>query len=132
MWIWMVTLYFPTRFPVSVMQPHYTLLKTWFSAQNPPPLCIPIPIPYVPIQVETCAKLFDIHTAGQSLHMCFDFETRIERAPVLVLHFECMQIGSNGVNFVKPGHVDTPSSTALPGQDIYDVVTEVKVRKFKP
>lgn len=64
--------------------------------------------------------------------MCFDFETRIERAPVLVLHFECMQIGSNGVNFVKPGHVDTPSSTALPGQDIYDVVTEVKVRKFKP
>ncbi|KAF7283701.1 hypothetical protein GWI33_023121, partial [Rhynchophorus ferrugineus] len=103
-----------------------------FSARNPPPLCIPVAIPYVPLQVETCAKLYDIHTPGQNLHMCFDFETRIEKATILVLHFDCMRMGNDGLAFIKPGDTGPlpPSLTTTPtsqlDSDVYDQVTEIK------
>lgn len=32
--------------------------------------------------------------------MCFDLETRIQRAPVLVLHFNCMRLGADGVSII--------------------------------
>ncbi|CAG9760184.1 unnamed protein product [Ceutorhynchus assimilis] len=109
------------------------VFSTELSAKNPPPLCIPLPIPYIPIQVETCAKLFDIYTPGQNLHMCLDFETRIEKATILVLHFDCMRMGNDGVALVKPGDTDAlpPSliSVTTPSQidsDVYDPVTEIK------
>ncbi|ENN81099.1 hypothetical protein D910_02634 [Dendroctonus ponderosae] len=101
-----------------------------FSARNPPALCIPVPIPYIPLQVETCAKLFDIYTPGQNLHMCFDFETKVDRATVLVLHFDCMRMGNDGVALVKPGDSVPPSlvstTPAQFGSDVYDPVTEIK------
>lgn len=31
-----------------------------------------------------------------------DFETRIERAPILVLHFDCMELGQDGISYHKP------------------------------
>lgn len=88
--------------------------------------------------------------------MCMDMQARIEKAPVIVLHFDCMRMGTGGVGFFKPGQggesgsVDnnsgvynptqsqggvgtttTPSSPAAeePPQvdyDVYDEVTEVK------
>lgn len=104
----------------------------YFSvAKNPPPLCIPVPIPYIP-GVDFCAKLFDIHTPGQNLHMCLDFETRIQRATVLVLHFDCMRMGRDGVSLLKPGqNPQQPATTETPvvDSDVYDIVTEIKYRK---
>lgn len=106
-------------------------MHVFILARNPPPLCIPVPIPYLPVSVEACAKLFDIYTPGQNLHMCFDFETRIQRATVLVLHFDCMRMGNNGVALVKPGDIEKPPTTATESQidsDIYDKVTEIKYK----
>lgn len=34
--------------------------------------------------------------------MCMNLETRIERVPVLVLQFDCMRMGFDGVALVKP------------------------------
>ena len=92
-------------------------------------------LPYIPISIEACARLFDIYTPGQNLHMCFDFETRIQRETVLVLHFDCMRMGNDGVALVKPGDMEIlPSSTTENqiGSDIYDQVTEIKYSKPKP
>ncbi|XP_023017304.1 uncharacterized protein isoform X2 [Leptinotarsa decemlineata] len=104
-----------------------------FSAKNPPPLCLPVPVPYIPVQVQACAKLFNVFTPGRNLHMCFDFETRIQNAAILVLHFDCMRMGTDGIALVKPEDggglpISTPSTTT-DGQidaDIYDDVTEIK------
>lgn len=107
---------------------------TMFVAKNPPPLCIPVPFPYFPISIEGCAKLFDIYTPGQNLHMCFDFETRVQKATVLVLHFDCMRMGNDGLAVVKPGDMSIlPSSTteSQVDSDVYDEVTEIKYSKPK-
>lgn len=62
--------------------------------------------------------------------MCFDFETKVDRATVLVLHFDCMRMGNDGVALVKPGDSVPPSlvstTPAQFGSDIYDPVTEIK------
>ncbi|XP_018327007.1 uncharacterized protein LOC108738211 [Agrilus planipennis] len=100
------------------------------SAKNPPPACIPVPIPYLP-SVDFCVRLFDIHTPGQNLHMCVDFETRIQRATVLVLHFDCIRMGNDGVALVKPGATLSPSTStdSQIDSDVFDEITEVKVKK---
>ncbi|KAG5897817.1 hypothetical protein JTB14_011817 [Gonioctena quinquepunctata] len=79
-----------------------TIFSNSVSAKNPPPVCLPVPIPYIPINVSACAKLFNVFTPGRNLHMCFDFETRIQNTAILVLHFDCMRMGSDGIALVKP------------------------------
>ncbi|KAF5284812.1 hypothetical protein FQA39_LY04537 [Lamprigera yunnana] len=107
-----------------------SIFSTQFSARNPPPFCIPISIPYVPT-VDFCAKLMDIYTPGQNLHMCLDFETRIERATVLILHFNCMLMGVDGVSFIRPGEAagGLPLTTETQVDvDKFDEVTEIKYK----
>lgn len=115
--------------------------KAWFyqlkscliiAAKNPPPLCIPVPIPYIPVGVDFCAKLFDIHTPGENLQMCLDFETRVQQATVLVLHFDCMRMGRDGVSLVKPGQEPqkpTTTDTPVVDSDVFDPVTETKYKR---
>ncbi|KAJ8957973.1 hypothetical protein NQ318_001974 [Aromia moschata] len=93
-----------------------------------PPLCLPIVIPYIPIQIDACARLYDIYTPGRNLHMCFDFEMRIQQATLLILHFDCMRMGSDGLALVKPGDMGgLPTTTeSQVDSDIYDEVTEIK------
>ncbi|XP_043253289.1 uncharacterized protein LOC122397888 [Colletes gigas] len=72
-----------------------------FSIKNPPPLCAPIP--YVPF-MSFCVRFFDVYTIGKKLHTCIDFETRIVGSPILILHFDCVQLGSDGISWSKPGN----------------------------
>ncbi|XP_072380962.1 uncharacterized protein [Diabrotica undecimpunctata] len=124
--------YVPENFGINmdVFMNNKSIYSNAFSAKNPPPLCIPIPIPYIPLQIETCARLFDIYTPGQNLHMCLDFETRILKTTVLVLHFDCIRMGLDGFALLKP-----EDGGGLPGPaivveeediDVYDEVTEIK------
>ncbi|GLV32272.1 uncharacterized protein CBL_11771 [Carabus blaptoides fortunei] len=78
------------------------IFHTGISGKNPPPICLPVPIPYIP-NVDFCVKLFNIHTPGRNIHVCVDVETRIQRAPILLLHFDCIKLGSDGYSLVKPG-----------------------------
>lgn len=57
-------------------------------AVNPPPFCVPIPIPYIPPGlVDMCVRLFDVSIIQQKLHVCMDMDTRIDMAPILVRTF---------------------------------------------
>ncbi|VEN40989.1 unnamed protein product [Callosobruchus maculatus] len=130
--------YYPQDFAVGmdVYMNENNVFSNAFSAKNPPPLCIPIPIPYIPIDIQACARLYDIYTPGANLHMCLDFETRIEGGTLLVLHFDCMRMGLDGVAGVKPGvenaGITTSSTTGPPGiEDVYDEVTEIKKKGEK-
>ncbi|KAK2576881.1 hypothetical protein KPH14_005507 [Odynerus spinipes] len=91
------------------------------SAKNPPPVCIPFV--YFPA-ITFCARLFDIHTPGRNLHACLDLETRVVNAPILILHFNCVKVGADGISLAKPGEnfsnfVPTPNVSE---PEIYDEV----------
>lgn len=60
--------------------------------------------------------------------MCFDFEARVQKATVLVLHFDCMQMGSDGFALGKPG-MEIGVSSTTDGQidsEVFNEVTEIK------
>lgn len=95
--------YYPYDFALGVhmMWNEQSIFNREFSGKNPPPFCVPVPnplpIPFLP-QLEFCGKFFDVYTPGRNLHLCFDMETRIQKMPVLVLHFNCMRFGVDGVS----------------------------------
>lgn len=67
------------------------------------PLCVPIPIPIIPLRFDACIKIFDVNFMGQNAHLCMDWSARVEMAPLILLHFDCAQFGSEGVSLLKPG-----------------------------
>lgn len=99
-------------------------------------MCAQAPIPYLPT-IDQCVRLFNIFTPGRNIHMCMNLETRIERVPVLVLQFDCMRMGLDGVALLKPEEegglnppeqetTETPSSevqeSPQEGANIFDMV----------
>ncbi|XP_026758590.2 uncharacterized protein LOC113518038 [Galleria mellonella] len=110
-----------------------SVYRNTFSARNPPPFCVPIPVPYLPPGLmDMCIRLFDINIVEQKLHVCMDMDTRIDKAPILILHFDCMDMGLNGIGLSKPGSNGlNQSSNDTSGteqsqldSDVYDPVTE--------
>ncbi len=69
---------------MDVMMNENSLYSNMISAKNPPPLCIPVPLPYIPLSTEMCVKMFNIFTPGRNLHMCMDTQMKVQKAPVIV------------------------------------------------
>ncbi|XP_032670184.1 uncharacterized protein LOC116843672 [Odontomachus brunneus] len=93
--------YDPNEFAIklAVIMNENVVYTNSLSAKNPPPLCMPFA--YIPM-VNFCVRFFDIYTPSSNLHACIDFETRVLKWPILILHFDCLQIGLDGVSWVKP------------------------------
>lgn len=128
--------YDPYEFAVNMnmLMNDESVVSQSFSGKNPPAACMPVPLP-VPLPIaptiDLCVKFFNIHTPGYNLFMCMDFETRITRAPVLILHFDCVKMGADGIHHLKPEDaesrpdVEEPDSGPSTGDDeIYDEVFE--------
>ncbi|XP_014272986.1 uncharacterized protein [Halyomorpha halys] len=100
--------YVPNDFAIQMdlLMNNESVYTNSISGKNPPPACIPVP--YVP-GAEMCIRVFDVYTEGNNIHMCVNFETSIVRQPILVLQFDCFQMGSDGVSHSKP----TESSTGV-------------------
>lgn len=109
---------------------------------------MPVPVPYIPIRMDMCVQIFNVFTPGNNIHMCLDMSARVEKAPVVVLHFDCMRMGQDGFTLLKPeedggnvgggtGWVDNNNVGVSGGSveeidnqentDIYDEVTEDRV-----
>ncbi|XP_072756826.1 uncharacterized protein [Anoplolepis gracilipes] len=94
------------------------------SAKNPPPLCMPFYLPFISF----CVRFFDVYTSGKNLHACVDFETIVVRWPILILHFDCIKIGADGVSWMKPEDVNAvlqmtnPQVSESNGPEVYDQV----------
>lgn len=55
--------------------------------------------------MDACLRIFDItlHVEEQKMHACVDLEAKIQNAPLLILHFDCLEVGSDAsVALVKP------------------------------
>ncbi|XP_045450656.1 uncharacterized protein LOC123659455 [Melitaea cinxia] len=121
---------------LEVQMNNASVFRDTFSTRNPPPFCVPIPVPYLPPGlVDMCVRLFDISFVEQKLHVCMDMDTRVDKAPVVILHFDCMDMGTSGVSLSKPGGTqpilsedstsDTTSEPIQLDSDVYDPVTEI-------
>ncbi|XP_050671098.1 uncharacterized protein LOC126969598 [Leptidea sinapis] len=122
-------------FNMDVKVNNATVFQNTYSARNPPPFCVPVPVPYLPPGlVDMCVRLFDVSVVDGKFHICMDMDTRVDKAPVLILHFDCMDMGAGGVGLSKPGgsnnQTDSTTTTAVePTQvnsDVYDPVFEDK------
>ncbi|KAJ8736497.1 hypothetical protein PYW08_007153 [Mythimna loreyi] len=100
-----------------------------YSGSNPPPFCIPIPIPGVPVPLlDLCIRLYDITIDLTKMHVCMDWDTRVDKAPVLILHFDCMDLGIGGISLTKPEKNTAPNDTPQLNGDVFDPVIENAVR----
>lgn len=69
------------------------------SAHNPPPFCIPVPLP---IPVNLCMQVYDIQTVGTNLHMCMKWIVKVLSNDIFMLHFNCIEVGTDGIHLAKP------------------------------
>ncbi|KAL0123831.1 hypothetical protein PUN28_005989 [Cardiocondyla obscurior] len=101
------------------------LVTNSLSAKNPPPFCVPF---YPPISF--CVRFYDVYMSGRNLHACVDLETIVISWPILVLHFDCIKIGEDGISWIKPENENTipqmgEMAVIMPdvnGPEIYDQV----------
>ncbi|KAL6438188.1 hypothetical protein ACFW04_004418 [Cataglyphis niger] len=118
--------YIPEDFAIKlkfIINERVVLSTSAISAKNPPPLCMPFYVPFISF----CVRFFDVHTSGKNLHACIDFETVVVRWPILVLHFDCIKIGADGVSWMKPEDISVlqaanPEVAESSGPIIYDEV----------
>ncbi|XP_031839878.1 uncharacterized protein LOC116430211 [Nomia melanderi] len=89
------------------------------SIKNPPPLCVPMP--YLPF-VGFCIRFFEMFMDGRNLHACIDLETRIVGTPILILHFNCVKVGVDGVSWAQIGN-ETNSTTV----EMHAIIEEPEV-----
>lgn len=104
----------------------YFIYFIFSSAKNPPPFCFPLP--YVPA-VDFCVRFYDISMKDNNLQACIDFETRVIQSPIMVLHFDCIRIGAEGISWVKPENSEIFDGTntdfsapAVEEPEVYDEV----------
>ena len=90
------------------------LLPLPVRAPDPQPFCVPIPVPIIPLRFDACIKLYDIDFRGQNAHFCMDWSARVEMAPLILLHFDCAQFGSEGVSLLKPGQLPQGPTGGFP------------------
>ncbi|CAK9804436.1 hypothetical protein ANTQUA_LOCUS4090 [Anthophora quadrimaculata] len=79
------------------------IFYTSVSLNNPPPLCFPFPSLRF---LRFCIQFYDVYVVDKNLHACFDLETRLGNSPVLILHFNCVQLGAEGINWMKPQNLN--------------------------
>lgn len=85
---------------------------------------MPIYLPFISF----CVRFFNIHTSGRNLHACIDFETHVVRWPILVLHFDCVKVGEDGISWIKPEDANSVLQVAKPeiaesnGPEVFDDV----------
>lgn len=79
--------YDPYAFSIgmNVLQDDRSLYEYSVSGRNPSPLCVPVP--YMPLNVDLCVRLFNVFTPGRNLHVCMDWMTRVLHQPVFVSAF---------------------------------------------
>ncbi|EDW65514.2 uncharacterized protein Dvir_GJ19296, partial [Drosophila virilis] len=71
--------------------------KYGISLRNPSPFCIPV---MMGVPMAMCVQLTDVAMVGNNLNMCMDFVVRLATTDLFEMHFQCMRMGLDGVQYV--------------------------------
>lgn len=71
--------------------------KYGISVRNPAPFCIPI---MMGVPMAMCVQMTDVTVVGNNLNMCMDFVVRMATTDLFEMHFQCMRMGLDGLQYV--------------------------------
>lgn len=74
------------------------LLLTIFAARNPPPFCVGTGVPLLNL----CVRLYNIRVQNYNVHVCINLELQFASRPLIVVSFDCVRVGIDGVGIEKP------------------------------
>ncbi|XP_033171744.1 spore wall protein 2 [Drosophila mauritiana] len=71
--------------------------KYGISVRNPAPFCIPV---MMGVPMAMCVQMTDVTVVGNNLNMCMDFVVRMATTDLFEMHFQCMRMGLDGLQYV--------------------------------
>ena len=71
---------------------------TLFAARNPPPFCVGTGVPLLNL----CVRLYNIQVQNYNVHVCINLELQFASRPLIVVSFDCVRVGVDGVGVEKP------------------------------
>ncbi|XP_041451540.1 uncharacterized protein LOC121405051 [Drosophila obscura] len=71
--------------------------KYGISVRNPAPFCIPV---MMGVPMAMCVQMTDVTLVGNNLNMCMDFVVRLATTDLFEMHFQCMRMGLDGLQYV--------------------------------
>lgn len=69
-----------------------------FAARNPPPFCVGTGVPLLNL----CVRLYNIRIQNYNVHVCINLELQFASRPLIVVSFDCVRVGVDGVGIEKP------------------------------
>ncbi|KAI9590609.1 dentin sialophosphoprotein-like [Glossina fuscipes] len=71
--------------------------KYGIAVRNPSPFCIPL---MLNIPLAMCVQMSNIGVMGNNLNMCMDWMVGMGSTQLIEMHFQCMQVGQQGLQWV--------------------------------
>ncbi|EDW75029.2 uncharacterized protein Dwil_GK19921 [Drosophila willistoni] len=71
--------------------------KYGISVRNPIPFCIPV---MMGVPMAMCVQMTDVAIMNNQLNMCMDFVVRLATTDLFEMHFQCMRMGLDGLQYV--------------------------------
>ncbi|XP_017106504.2 myb-like protein X [Drosophila bipectinata] len=71
--------------------------KFGLSVRNPAPFCIPV---MMGVPMAMCVQMTDVQMVDNRLSMCMDFVVRLATTDLFEMHFQCMRMGLDGLQYV--------------------------------
>ncbi|XP_069688532.1 uncharacterized protein [Periplaneta americana] len=96
---------------VDVLLNGNNLYHTSLSARNPPPFCVGTGVPLLNL----CVRLYDIRVQNRNVRVCVNMELQFAGRPLVVISFDCVRVGADGVSIEKPtvAHVSSPDPVRM-------------------
>ncbi|SPP77986.1 Hypothetical predicted protein [Drosophila guanche] len=92
--------------------------KYGISLRNPSPFCIPV---MMGVPMAMCVQMTDVALVGNNLNMCMDFVVRLATTDLFEMHFQCMRMGLDGLQYVdKNGKPVLPAAEPQGDDDADD------------
>lgn len=77
---------------------YFVNLVIIFAARNPPPFCVGTGVPLLNL----CVRLYNIRVQNNNVHVCINLELQFAGRPLIVVSFDCIRVGVDGVGIEKP------------------------------